>query len=228
MSVHDGHRERLRDRFREHGLNDFNELNALELLLFYAIPRRDTNEIAHALLGHFGSLQSIFEASERELCAVPGVGVRTASLLRLVPQMMRKSAVSRADGIRSIRSPDDAGRYLLPRFLYEQNEVVLLLCLDSRKRVIACVEVGRGVVNATETSLRLIVETALKYKSASVILSHNHPDGIARPSVEDDAVTAQVMKSLALVGIPLNDHIIVAGEEYVSYKQMGILDLLQY
>jgi len=228
MSVHDGHRERLRDGFREHGLDGFNDLNALELLLFYAIPRRDTNEIAHALLDQFGSLQDVFGASEQELCAVPGVGVQTASLLRLVPQMMRKSAVSKTGELRSIRSPDDAGRYLLPRFLYEQNELVLLLCLDSRKRVIACVEVGRGVVNATETSLRLIVETALKHKAVSVILAHNHPDGIARPSVEDDAVTAQVMKSLALVGISLNDHIIVANEEFVSYKQMGILDLLQY
>ena len=216
MSVHDGHRERLRDQFREHGLDSFNEITALELLLFYAIPRRDTNELAHALLAHFGS-------SEQELCAVPGVGLQAATLLRLFPQMMRKSACSRAEKIQTICDSNDAAAYLVPRFMYEQEEVVLLLCLDSQKRIISCPEVGRGVVNASETSIRRIVETALKYKAVSVILSHNHPDGIAAPSVEDDMVTRQVNRALSLVGIGLSDHIIVAGEEYASFRDNGFL-----
>ena len=223
MSIHDGHRDRLRDQFRDHGLDSFNDLNALELLLFYAIPRRDTNEIAHALLDHFGSLHAVFEASEQELCSVPGIGVQAATLLRLFPQMMRKSACSKTTGIRTIRKSSEAGEYLIPRFLNEQDEVILLLCLDSQKRIITCVEVGRGVVNASETSLRRIVETALKYKSTFVILSHNHPDGIACPSVEDDCMTKQVFRSLMLVGIHLEDHIVVAGESYASFRDMGML-----
>ena len=223
MGVHDGHRDRLRDRFREHGLDTFNDLNALELVLFYAIPRRDTNEIAHALLEHFGSLHAVFEASERELCAVPGVGIQAATLLRLFPQLMRKSACSKAATIKTIHGSAEAGEYLIPRFLYEQDEVILLLCLDSQKRVITCAEVGRGVVNASETSIRRIVETALKNRSSSVILSHNHPNGLACPSVEDDRMTKQVFRSLTLVGIPLEDHIIVAGEDYASFRDMGML-----
>lgn len=223
MGVHDGHRDRLRDRFREHGLDSFNDLNALELLLFYAIPRRDTNEIAHALLDHFGSLHAVFEASEQELCAVPGVGLQAATLLRLLPQVMRKSACSKAVNIKTIRTTAEAAKYLIPRFLYEQDEVILLLCLDSQKRVITCAEVGRGVVNASETSLRRIVETALKHKSASVILAHNHPDGVACPSVEDDVMTKQIFRSLSLVGISLEDHIVVAGEAYASFRDIGML-----
>lgn len=91
MGVHDGHRDRLRARFLEYGLDNFNDLNALELLLFYAIPRRDTNEIAHALLECFGSLEGVFYASERELLQVPGIGTNAAALIRLVPQLMKKA-----------------------------------------------------------------------------------------------------------------------------------------
>ena len=83
MGVHDGHRERLKERFIEHGLTSFNELNALEMLLFYAIPRKDTNPIAHALLDRFGSLNAVFDASVRELCEVEGIGQNAAVQARL-------------------------------------------------------------------------------------------------------------------------------------------------
>lgn len=228
MGVHDGHRDRLRARFLEYGLDNFNDLNALELLLFYAIPRRDTNEIAHALLECFGSLEGVFYASERELLQVPGIGTNAAALICLVPQLMKKSALSRPDRREVIMNSSDAGRYFVPRFMYEQDEVVYLLCLDGQKRVIKCAEMGRGVVNCVETSIRRIVETALKYKSSSVILAHNHPDGLALPSSEDDMVTKQVSTALALVGVSLEDHIIVAGDDFVSFADSGIMRLYRY
>lgn len=228
MGVHDGHRDRLRARFLEYGLDNFNDLNALELLLFYAIPRRDTNEIAHALLECFGSLEGVFYASERELLQIPGIGTNAAALIRLVPQLMKKSALSRPDRREVIMNSSDAGRYFVPRFMYEQDEVVYLLCLDGQKRVIKCAEMGRGVVNCVETSIRRIVETALKYKSSSVILAHNHPDGLALPSSEDDMVTKQVSTALALVGVSLEDHIIVAGDDFVSFADSGIMRLYRY
>lgn len=228
MGVHDGHRDRLRARFLEYGLDNFNDLNALELLLFYAIPRRDTNEIAHALLECFGSLEGVFYASERELLQVPGIGTNAAALIRLVPQLMKKSALSHPDRREVIMNSSDAGRYFVPRFMYEQDEVVYLLCLDGQKRVIKCAEMGRGVVNCVETSIRRIVETALKYKSSSVILAHNHPDGLALPSSEDDMVTKQVSTALALVGVSLEDHIIVAGDDFVSFADSGIMRLYRY
>lgn len=223
MGVHDGHRERLRDRFINHGLDSFNDINALELLLFYAIPRRDTNVIAHALLDTFGSLSNVFSASVQELCQVPGIGENAAALICLLPQLMKKSAVSKAAAIQTILCSEDAGNYLLPRFLYEEDEVVLMLCLDSQSRIINCTEIGRGVVNAVETSIRRIVETALKNKATSVIMAHNHPDGLAMPSIEDDAVTKKISESLSLVGITLADHLVVAGEDFFSYRDSGYL-----
>ena len=148
MGVHDGHRERLKSRFMEHGLDSFNELNALELLLFYAIPRKDTNVIAHALLDRFGSLSGVFDAGTRELMEVPGIGENAALLIKLVPQMMKKSRMSKVNDIRSFRSSAEMGRFLVPRFMDQQEEVAMLLCLDSRKSLISCEILNRGVVNA--------------------------------------------------------------------------------
>lgn len=223
MSVHDGHRERMKSSFKKNGLDSMNDVNALELLLFYAIPRRDTNVIAHALLDHFGSLSRVFSASIQELCAVEGVGENTAVLISMIPQLIRKSRVSDAEKITVIKNSKDAGKYLVPRFAFEQDEVALLVCLDSQKRVIGCFELGRGVVNKVSVDVRKVVELALRYKASSVILSHNHPDSFALPSLADTAMTEQLYRSLRLVGITLADHIIVSGEDYVSYLDSGML-----
>lgn len=223
MSVHDGHRERMKSSFKKNGLDSMNDVNALELLLFYAIPRRDTNVIAHALLDHFGSLSRVFSASIRELCAVEGVGENTAVLISMIPQLVRKSMVSDAEKITVIKNSKDAGKYLVPRFAFEQDEVALLVCLDSQKRVIGCFELGRGVVNKVSVDVRKVVELALRYKASSVILSHNHPDSFALPSLADTAMTEQIYRSLRLVGITLADHIIVSGKDYVSYLDSGML-----
>lgn len=228
MGVHDGHRERLRQSFLEHGLSSMNDINALELLLFYAVPRRDTNELAHLLLQHFGSLDGVFSASAEELCEVEGIGAYAASLLTLVPEIMKKSRLSKSREIRQIRSSDDAGEYLLPYFMNERDEVVYLLCLDSKRAVICCAEMGRGVVNSVDTSVRRIVEKALKVKACSVIIAHNHPDGLALPSREDDLFTKCLYNALETVGIRLEDHIIVADEDYISIADTGMMALYKY
>lgn len=223
MGAHDGHRERLKTRFYEYGLESFNDLNSLELLLFYAIPRRDTNLIAHALLDRFETLEGVFKASKQELCEVQGIGENAAGLIMLIPQIMKKSMVSATKNIVYINNSDDAGSYFLPRFMGEEDEVAMMLCLDSQRRVIKCTEIGRGVVNSVNIDIRKIVETALKLKANSVIISHNHPDGIALPSPEDDAATRQIAKALSMVGIYLSDHIIVAGDDFVSYSDSNLL-----
>ena len=228
MGTHDGHRERLRTTFLENGLDCFNELNSLELLLFYAIPRRDTNEIAHALLDRFGSLDGVFDASFYELCEVEGIGEQAASLLKLVPQIVRKSRITRTESIRQVTDSTAAGKYFLPRFMGQREELLLLLCLDSQKRIISCAEISRGVVNSVEANVRKIAETALKYRASSVILAHNHPDGFALPSHEDDITTRLIADSLRTLGIPLVDHIIVADMDFVSYSDSGLLKLGLY
>ena len=225
MGVHDGHRERLRGRFIEHGLDSFNELNALELLLFYAIPRKDTNPIAHALLDRFGSLNGVFEASIRELTEVDGIGESAAALIKLLPQIVKKSISTRSGSKPLIATAKQAAEYLIPRFLYEKDEFFLLLCLDSAKRLISCTEIGRGVVSSVDINVRRVAETALKERATYVLISHNHPDGNALPSREDDYVTQQVCSAMRAISIPVTDHLIISGNNYSSYADTGILDM---
>ena len=228
MGVHDGHRERLRARFAEHGLESFNELNALELLLCYAIPRRDTNELAHRLLDAFGSLSGVFQASMQELTSIPGIGENAATLILMVPQIVKKAHVSKAKETKIIRNSTDAGNYLLPYFLNEPDEIVMMLCLDNKRAVICCREMGRGVVNCVDANIRRMVETALKVKTTTVIIAHNHPNGVALPSREDDNFTRTLYRSLGLLGITLEDHIIVANDEFVSLADSGVMHLFKY
>ncbi len=223
MGIHDGHRERLRERFKDNGLQGFNEINALELLLFYAIPRKDTNPVAHELLRKFGNLCGVFAASAEELKEVPGITDTGAALIRLVPEINRLARVTEASVRKGITNSTLASSYVLPRFLYEENEKVVMLSLDSAKKVKAYNEISSGVVNTVDLNIRLIVETALKNKASSVILAHNHPDGDVRPSREDIDTTKRIKESLRLVDIPLVDHIIVSGSEYFSFCDAGYI-----
>lgn len=228
MGIHDGHRSRIRERFTEHGLDSFNDINALELLLFYSIPRKDTNEIAHRLLEHFGSLHKVFSASVEELVEVPGISQNSAVLISLIPQMMKKSEISRTKDIKCINDASDAAAYLIPRFMNEQDEVLLMLCLDNKRSIICCKEIARGTVDSVDASSRRIAEIALKQKAVSVIISHNHPGGLVIPSREDDYVTKCIYKALYAVGIELEDHIIVADEKYMSFAREGFMAMMRY
>lgn len=228
MGVHDGHRERLRQSYLEHGLQSMNDINALELLLFYAIPRRNTNELAHRLLERFGNLDGVFSAPVEDLCEVEGIGENAAALITLIPEIMKKSRLSKSREIKQIRSSEDAGAFLLPYFMNEKDEVVYLLCLDSKRAVICCAEMGRGVVNTVDANIRRMVEKALKVRACSAIVAHNHPDGVAIPSREDDVFTKCLYNALETVGIRLEDHIIVAGEDYISIADTGMMTFYRY
>ena len=223
MGVHDGHRSRMKERFRGHGLENFIDINALELLLFYAAPRRDTNGMAHALLERFGSFSAVLEANEQELLAVPGIGENAVTLLRLIPAVSRRYLLDKTPSNEPIDSAAAAGRYFIPRFMYETEEVVYALLLDARKRPVQCAAVSRGTVDAAEINARRLAEIALQYRASAVILAHNHHFGVALPSVEDETATARLSRALDLLGVELSDHIIVAGNDYISMRESGFM-----
>lgn len=222
MGVHDGHRQRLIARFLEEGLDSFEEHNVLELLLFYSIPRRDTNELAHRLIDAFGSLAGVLEAPYSELLQIEGVGENTAALIKLMPEMAR-AYLSREREEICLDSTEKAGRYLLPRFIGRREETVFLVCVDAKCRVLSCGMLHRGSVNASEVNLRKIIAAALNYDAAGVILAHNHPGGVALPSPEDLDTTRRVRSVLEAMGVQLMDHIIVADGDYVSLADSGQL-----
>ena len=220
-SIHKGHRERLKQRFLEEGLGNFTDIQVLELLLFFAIPVKDTNPLAHALLDHFGSLSQVLEADVEELKKVPGIKDHAATLLALVTQLCRYYQVSSAQQNQVLTTLEDCGRYLVPRFFGRTKETVFLLCLDAKCKVLCCKEIGEGSVNSASISVRKVVETALAANATTVVLAHNHPSGIAVPSNEDIQTTQRIAAALYAVEIHLADHIVVAEGDYVSMVQSG-------
>lgn len=223
MSVHSGHRERMRARFLEEGLDHFTDIQVLEMLLFYSIPRRDTNPIAHALLEHFGSLSQTLEAPVAELVKVEGVSENTAVFLKYVTQVGRYYQTDRVSRIKVLPTLDSCAEYLRPFFLNRDVEMVYLLCLDAKCRVLCCKKMAEGNINSTGISIRKVVELALNSNATSVVLAHNHPGGLAIPSNEDIVTTGQIAAALRAVDVKLVDHIVVADDDYVSLIQSGYL-----
>ena len=221
MSIHDGHRERMKKRFLEEGLDSFTQIQALELLLFYCIPQKDTNPLAHALLDRFGSLSQVLEAPVEELRKVPGVGAHTAIFLHLITEAGRFYLVNRSSQEKILPSLESCAEYMLPFFFGRKVETVFLLCLDAKCKVLCCKEIGEGSVNAAGISVRRVVETALNAGASTVVLAHNHPSGLALPSAEDIQTTRRVALALSAVEIHLADHIVVADGDYVSMVQSG-------
>ena len=223
MQEHDGHRERMRKRFVRYGLDSFNDHNVLELLLFYAQPRKDTNLMAHRLLDAFGSLDGVFDATPEALMAVEGVGEHAAALIHLVPAAAARYFQSKLQPGQILLDSQDAGRYLLPRFLTCRDETVFLVCMDAKLKVLDCRQLGQGSATTVAVSVRRIAQIALEQNASAVLLAHNHTSGLAVPSDEDVSVTLHIMRSLAPLGIRLTDHIIVAGDDFVSLADSGLL-----
>ena len=215
-NMHAGHRERMRDRFLREGLDGFEQHNILELLLFYAIPRKDTNDIAHMLINTFGSLSGVLDAPPEEVAKLPGMSLTSAALLHLIPQICRAYLKDREDGDIILDSTEKAGEYLLNRYIGRKNEVVSMISMDNTCRLLNFSMLSEGSVNASEVNIRKIIETALHYNATSVILAHNHPNGIALPSAQDVRTTATVKQALRVLGVQLIDHIVIAGGDFVS------------
>ena len=223
MNIHSEHRRRVKNRFRNEGLDHFEELHALELLLFYALPRIDTNPIAHDLLNRFGNLRNVLEAPVEQLMGVNGMGEHAAILLSLVRGLSQKYMTS-GDSAAPLNTLEDCGTYLINRFIGQRNEVVMLLCLDAKRAPLCCRIVSEGSVNAAEISTRKVVEAALSVNATSVILAHNHPSGIAVPSMPDIVTTRRMGAALSAVDIVLEDHFVVADRDYVSLRQSNYYD----
>jgi DNA repair protein RadC len=223
MSIHDGHREKMRQRFLTTGLEGFADHEALELLLYYALPRRDTNPIAHALMARYGSLAGVLSAPAEDLQTVPGIGESAAILLKLIPQLVRKARLAEAEQETVLSSTERAGAYLLELFSGQQKEVIYQLCLDRKGKLLVCRRLSEGGITTAQLDIRALVENAILSQASSVILSHNHPSGIALPSAEDYAATDSAKRALATIGVDLLDHIIVADHDFVSLADSGYL-----
>ena len=215
-NVHDGHRERMRDKFRKNGFNGMADHEILEMLLFYSVSRSNTNNIAHELINQFGSLSAVFEAPEEELMKIKGVGSNSAFLIKIILPLYREYKIDSGKS-KTLRTPEECGEYLANYFSSFINERVVVLCLDGNCRVLGIEEICEGDVSSVVVNMRKMISSIVKYPTTvAVVISHNHPGSLALPSRDDVKTTSDIKKTLDTLGITLVDHIIVADDEYVS------------
>ncbi|CAN1723595.1 DNA repair protein RadC [Hyphomicrobium sp. 1Nfss2.1] len=220
---HAGHRQRLRERFRKGGADALPDYELLELLLFRALPRRDTKAIAKRLLAQFGTFAEVINAPEQRLKEVKDVGDSVITELKLVRaaalRMMRSELVQRP----ALSSWKQVLDYLYAAQSHEHREQFRILFLDKRNRLIADEVQQQGTVDHTPVYVREVIKRALELSATAIILVHNHPSGDPTPSRADIDMTKQIIQSAAPLGISVHDHIIVGREGHASLKSLQLI-----
>lgn len=220
--IHEGHRQRMYENFRRVGLEGFSDVQALELLLTFAIPRRDTNELAHRLLDQFGSFHAVFAAPLEALATVKGMSQRSALLVSLMPQLWRRAGIDEAQSTHKQFATTRACFDLLHNCFHAvRSEQLWVLCLDAKCHSLDLRKISDGSVVGVNLPMRKIVETALTFNASSVVLAHNHPSGIFFPSQEDLVFSKQLAQMLAQIDVVLADHLIFSEPFFYSLRGSG-------
>jgi DNA repair protein RadC len=218
-----GHRERLRNRYRDGGDAALADYEILELLLFRLIPRRDTKPIAKALLARFGTLGGVFGAPINLLTEVSGVGDAVALDLKLVASVGQRALKSELTGKPVLSSWKSLIDYCHAAMAHEAREQFRLLFLDKRNALIADEVQGFGTVDHTPVYPREVVKRALELSASAVILVHNHPSGDPTPSRADIEMTKTIIDTAKPLGITVHDHVIIGKNGHVSFRALRLI-----
>jgi DNA repair protein RadC len=218
-----GHRERLKARFRDNGPESLRDYELLELILFQAVPRRDTKPLAKALLAQFGSFSEVLAAPESRLREVAGVGDAVALHLKAVHAAARLFAREPIRERALLDSWAAVVDYCRAAMAYEQVEQFRILFLDKKNRLIADEVQGSGTVDHTPVYPREVVKRALELSATALILVHNHPSGDPTPSRADIQMTRQIVDTAKPLGIAVHDHIIVGKEGHASFRGLKLI-----
>lgn len=211
-SIHSGHRARLKKDFKQGGADLFSDHKLLELLLFYSISRRDTNETAHMLINEFGSLEAVFKASHNALLSVEGVGEQTALLINVISAINDKIHLTSASKENKPMNSEDMKNYLTAFYRSKVYETIVVLSCDNKRRIKKVSVVGEGSVNSTDINSRKIVEAVINANASYIVLAHNHPNGAPEPSLADIDATRSLVVMLRKLDIGVFDHIIIGAD----------------
>lgn len=226
-NLHKDHRQRVRKRFINEGsLDNFEYHQILELLLFFTVPRRDTNEIAHKMINQYGSFYNLLNAKPEDIMKRCKVSETTAVLVSMIPHISRKYLNSKWD-------TDDvvicnlsiAAEYFNSLLAGQPFESFYMLCMDINKKLLRSVKISDGNVDSSHIYIEKVVEMAMLYNSSFAIIGHNHPSGTLKPSGADVAATEKIKAALSMVNIVLLDHVVVCGEKYFSFAQKNLCNL---
>lgn len=215
------HRQRVRDDFLLHGIENYEPHRVLELLLFYAIPRKDTKPIAYRLVQEFNTLNDVFDAPIEQLVTIEGISTNTAIFIKLISEISKRYYMDSVRTSKPLIRKWEVFEYLRTRFIGESAECVYLLTLDTNKRPISCKKIAQGI-STTETTLYVaqVVREAATSPHSNFILAHNHPDGDqVMPSYADETLTKQIAKALNSIDKKLCDHMIISGNKYFSFEE---------
>lgn len=214
--IHDGHRNRMRERFIKDGFQNMQPHEILEILLYYSVPRKNTNPLAHKLIDKFGSLANVFEASEEQLLEVDGITQNSATLIKMILPLYYayRHDLSMA---RKLENPAACGEFLIDYYAGTSVEEIVVITLGNNCRVLGCDTICKGEIDGVIVNFKKFITTIMKHRLvSSIIIAHNHPNGVALPSREDITTTVEIKNLLSSLGITLVDHIIVADDDYIS------------
>jgi len=218
-----GHRVRLRNRFLTAGPDALADYEIIEMMLFQALPRRDTKGIARVLISRFGSFAAAIAAPATDLMGVDGLGEAGVAALKIVHAAAQRLAKAEVLYRPVLGNWDRLMEYLQTVLARERVEQFRLLFLDNRNRLLADEAQARGTVNHTPVYPREVVKRALELHATAIILVHNHPSGDPSPSQDDIEMTKDIKRAAAAVGIVLHDHVIVGNGQWLSFRKHGLL-----
>ena len=219
-NIHAGHRERLRNEFIS-AADPLNipEHKLLEMLLFYGIPQKDTNPIAHELINRFGSFSAVFEADITELCKIKGMTKNAAALIKLILPVAKTYVNKKYSDSQYLKTPEEVGSYIAKKYFAVNTERCSLICLNRMGKVLSYDILSEGDIDSVGISIRSIIERIIQTEATAIVLAHNHPGGIALPSPADVTITEAISKAMKTISVNFCDHIIIAENDYISMAQ---------
>lgn len=223
IPIHKDHRARMKEVFIKNGMDGFSEIQKLEFMLFFAIPQKDVNPLAHKLLDEFGTLNKVFEANYYDLIKVPGIGNQTALLITACREIMYQCANSINDH-EDLTLTGDAREYCYYKLRNRSNEVFMVVCLDDCNRVLGSRQFSDEKSDRVKLDIRKITNFAFMLNASKILIAHNHPSGLLRFSGEDTHMTNNIACNCLLNDIELLDHILVTPTNALSLKDIKIMD----
>lgn len=219
-NLHEGHRERVRNKFLAEGFSEHTPVHeVLEMLLFYSIPRGNTNETAHLLVKKFGTLANVLNASEEELLSVKGMGKHSVAHFKLILDVVHRYQEDLSSKATVFTTAEEIGTYLLGRFAGVSTERLAVLSLNANGRMISFDIISDGTCETIGIRARDVLQVIMRTKGKAIVLAHNHPGGLALPSKQDVVSTINVKRLLRNAGVVLLDHVVIADGDYVSMVQ---------
>ncbi|MDR3092117.1 MAG: DNA repair protein RadC [Clostridiales bacterium] len=224
---HENHRDRVRKNIllNPNALDSMQEHQILEFLLFYSVPRRDTNELAHRMIEAYGGLRNLMDAHPLDIMKKCGVGESSALLVSVIPKLARRYFRSAFGNRAILDSSSKTGNFAVSLLSGRVNECFFCVCLDVKRRFISSTMIVDGGISQADLYMRDVVECVIRFNASFVVLAHNHPSSDTKPSKSDLVTTCEIKALLEKIDIDIADHIIVGGNGYYSFAEHGLLGL---